>query len=118
MDLTEQNFKELLKTIAKKGGYEILKQLKDCPKRWNQLEKVVNDKQAVSYRIRELQDLGIIRLTIIRDTPTGSKAYELTPLGKKIVELIEEMKKEFEKYHSKAPSKDPKKFINELLDDD
>jgi DNA-binding HxlR family transcriptional regulator len=86
-------------------------------KRWSQLEKIV-DKKTLSNSINELFQLGLIQATIIHDTPTGSKAYELTPIGKKIISLIEEMEKEFKEFHSNAPPKDPEKFINESLEKD
>ncbi|WP_456468214.1 winged helix-turn-helix transcriptional regulator [Archaeoglobus sp.] len=99
MNPTKPSFKELLKTLGLKASYEILNLLKDKPKRWSELEKEIRDKQALSYRIKELLNLGILELTILNDTPTGSKAYQLSPLGKKIVKLLEEMEKEFEDYH-------------------
>jgi len=91
--------------------------LKDGKKRWSKILEILKDKKSVSHRIRELVDLGLIQITIVHDTPAGTKYYELTPLGKKIVQLLEQIEKEFEEYHSKAPPKDPKKFINELLED-
>ncbi|WP_290596659.1 MULTISPECIES: winged helix-turn-helix transcriptional regulator [unclassified Archaeoglobus] len=98
------SFRELLEVLGRKGTYDILVQLKDSPKRWGILENAVKDKRAVSYRIRELLNLGIIEITIIHDTPTGSKAYKLSPLGEKIVKLIEEMQEEFEKWHYQPES--------------
>ena len=92
----KQNFQKLLEVLGRKGCYEILELLKDSPKRWGVLENAVKDKRAVSYRIRELLNLGIIELTIVQDTPTGSKAYKLSPLGQKILKHLEEMQKEFE----------------------
>ncbi|ADC66228.1 hypothetical protein Ferp_2097 [Ferroglobus placidus DSM 10642] len=106
----------LIKKISKKPNITILFALKTGRKKWSELEKLLN-KKYVHQGIKELLDLGLIQIVIIRDSPTGTKYYELTPLGKRIVELIEEMEKEFEKYHSKAPSRDPKKFINKLLVD-
>ncbi|AGK60964.1 hypothetical protein Asulf_00960 [Archaeoglobus sulfaticallidus PM70-1] len=53
---------------------------------------------------------------IIHNTPTSSEVYVLTPLGKKIVQLIEEMEKEFEKWHSQALFKDLEKITNEMLE--
>ncbi len=108
---------EIIKKISKKSNLTILLMLKDSPKRWSQLEKVIYKKN-LYQSINELFDLGLIEATIVHDTPTGSKAYQLTPLGKKVVQLLEQIEKEFEEYHSKAPPKDPKEFINELLDDD
>lgn len=107
----------LLKRIIKKSNLTILFLLKNSAKRWSELEKVIYKKD-LHNSLRELFDLGLIQATIIHDTPTGSKAYELTSLGRKIVELIEEMEKEFEKYHSKAPPKEPDRFIGELLEEE
>ena len=104
----------LIKKISKKPNLTILLALKTGRKKWSELEKLLN-KKYVYQGIKELLDLGLIRITIVRDTPTGTKYYELTPLGEKIVQLIEEMEKEFERYHSQAPPKDPKEFINEIL---
>ncbi len=95
----KQEFRNLIETLAKKGGLEILFMLKDSPKRWSWIEHQLKDKKSTSYRIKELLNLGIIQLTIIPDTPTGTKAYKLSPLGQKIVKLIEEMQKEFEEWH-------------------
>ncbi|WP_290596370.1 MULTISPECIES: winged helix-turn-helix transcriptional regulator [unclassified Archaeoglobus] len=98
------DFRRLIETLAKKGGLEILMMLKDSPKRWSWLEHQLKDKKSTSYRIKELLDLGILEITIIHDTPTGTKAYKLSPLGEKIVKLIEEMQKEFEKWHYQPES--------------
>ncbi len=89
---------ELMKILSKKANLNILFAL-DKPKKWSDLSHIA-DSRSLSNGIHELLGLGLIQITIIHDTPTGSKAYELTPLGKKIVKHIEEMKKEFEKYHS------------------
>ncbi len=83
--------------------------------RWGQLEKLA-DKKTLSRSINELFDLGLIEATIVHDTPTGSKAYQPTPLGKKVVQLLEQIVMEFEEYHSKAPPKDPEEFIGELME--
>lgn len=92
-------FQKLMEVLGRKGCINILFNLKDSPKRWKDLDEVVKDKRALSYRIKELLNLGIIQLTILEDTPTGSKAYKLSPLGKKILKHIEEMQKEFEEWH-------------------
>ncbi|AGK60965.1 transcriptional regulator, HxlR family [Archaeoglobus sulfaticallidus PM70-1] len=107
----------LAKKITKKTNMTILFSLKDSPKRWSELEKSIYKKD-LHKGIKELLDLGLIQITLRFDTPTGSKAYELSPLGKKIVQLLEQIEEEYTKYHSKAPQKDPEKFINELLEKD
>jgi DNA-binding HxlR family transcriptional regulator len=97
------DFRKLIESLAKKGGLEILLMLKDSPKRWSWIEDQLKDKKSTSYRIKELLNLGIIEITIIH-TPSGTKAYKLSPLGEKIVKLIEEMQREFEKWHYEPES--------------
>ena len=106
----EPNFRELIETLAKKGGLEILMTLKDSPKRWSWLEHQLKDKKSTSYRIKELIHLGLIEITIRHDTPTGTKAYQLSPLGRKIVKMLEQMEEEFTKYHLEEP-REPEKFL-------
>lgn len=104
---------KLLKLISKKSNLTILLSLQTGIKKWSDFEKLIN-KKYVHQGLKELISNGLVQTTIINDTPTGSKAYELTPLGKKIVQLIEEMGKEFEKYHSHVS--EGEKFVDELLD--
>ncbi len=89
---------KLLKLLSKKSNLTILLSLKNGSKRWSDLSSILYPRD-LHKGLRELIDNGFIEVTIIRDTPTGSKAYQLSPLGKKIVKLLEEMQEEFEKYH-------------------
>ncbi len=107
----------LVRKITKKPLLTILYALNESPKRWSELEKLTN-KRYVHEGIKELINLGLVQIELIFDTPTGTKLYKLTPLGEKIVQLLQQIEKEFEEYHSKVPPKDPEEFINELLDDD
>ena len=111
-----ENLLNLLKKITKTGNFKVLIALSKGSKRWSQLEKLT-DKKTLSNSINELFQLGLIEATIIKDTPTGSKAYQLTPLGKKVVQLLEQIEKEFEEYYSHLPNESDR-FINELLEDD
>ncbi|AKG92407.1 TPA_asm: winged helix-turn-helix transcriptional regulator [Geoglobus ahangari pleomorphic virus 1] len=115
--MVERPISSIINTLSHSKSLDILFRLKDGGKRWSNLLEVAKDKKTLSHRIRELSNLGLIQIKLVFDTPTGSKIYELTPLGQKIVQLLEQMEKEFEDYYSKAPPKDPEKFINELLDD-
>ncbi|AIY90024.1 hypothetical protein GACE_0978 [Geoglobus acetivorans] len=82
------------------------------------MEKWIN-KRYLHESTVALIDLGLVEATILRDTPTGSKAYKLTPLGQKIVSLIEQMEKEFEDYHRKVSlPEDAGEFINEPLEEE
>jgi len=106
----------LIRKITKKPILTILYALNEGPKRWSELEKLIN-KRYVHEGIRELLNLGLVEVELVFDTPTGSKAYQLSPLGKKVVQLLEQIEKEFEKYHSQLP-KEPEKFVDELLEGD
>lgn len=89
---------DFLKKIIKKPNLTILFTLqKQKTAKWGDFPLYPRD---LHKGIRELLNLGLIRVIIVHDTPTGSKAYELTPLGKKIVHHLEELEKEFKKYHS------------------
>jgi DNA-binding HxlR family transcriptional regulator len=111
-----KNKLKLLKSLSKKANLTILLSLKEGSKKWSELSTLLYPRD-LHNGLKELLNLGLIAVIIIPDSPTGSKAYELTPLGRKIVQLIEEMEKEFEEYHSHLP-KEPDKFINELLEGD
>jgi DNA-binding HxlR family transcriptional regulator len=94
---------DFLKKIIKKPNLTILFTLqKQKTAKWGDFSLYPRD---LHKGIRELLNLGLIRVIIVHDTPTGSKAYELTPLGKKIVQHIEEMEKEFQAYHSPLPKR-------------
>jgi len=96
----QPNFDELIETLSHSGSIKILYSLSKGTKRQKDLINELGlDKTIVWRRIRELFNLGLIEVTFIRDAATGSKAYKLSPLGKKIVKLLEEMQKEFEDYH-------------------
>ncbi len=91
----------ILKRIIKKPNLIILFTLRELDTaKWGDFPLYPRD---LHKGIQELLNLGLIKVVIIHDTPTGSKAYELTPLGKKIVQYIEEIEKEFEKSYSGLP---------------
>jgi len=106
---------KLMKVLSKKANLTILFSIKENPKKWSELEKQIYKKE-LYHGLQELFNLGLIQASITYDTPTGSKVYELTPLGQKIVQLLEQIEREFEEYHS-APPKDPEEFVGELIED-
>lgn len=84
------NTLRLLKRISKSGNFRILTVLLDGPKRWSELEKVV-DKKTLSFGINELIDAGLIKPILLEDSPKGSKAYVLTDFGRFVLEKLEEI---------------------------
>ncbi|RLI77470.1 transcriptional regulator [Archaeoglobales archaeon] len=91
----DQNFKEVLKVLSKSGGYEILKALKN-EKRWSLLEGLVKDKRTLSFRLKELKRLGIVEIKKVEDTPKGTTVYSLTPFGKKLLKVLENLEEEYD----------------------
>ena len=101
----KQEFDDLIEDLSHSGSLKILQALKNDTKRQKDLINELGlDKTIVWRRIRELFNLGLIEVTFIPDAATGSKAYQLSPLGKKILQLLEEMQKEFEEWHYEPES--------------
>jgi len=107
-----------LKTLGKRGGVEILFALKDGRKKWADLEKAVKEKKSTSFRIKELLRSGLVQVIIIHDTPTGTKYYQLTPFGEKILEKIEEIERLVEEEKKKRLPEEPEEFVGEILKDE
>lgn len=87
---------DILRAIAKTGGVEILKALENEPLSWNDLLKKSNqNSNTLSYRTREFIQLGLIKeeLTPVPGSPRRKKVYTITPTGKRILELLEEIER-------------------------
>ncbi|AIY90320.1 hypothetical protein [Geoglobus acetivorans] len=113
----KENLMKNLKKLSKTGSFKILIALNDGSKRWSQLEKVTY-KKSPYQSINGLFDIDLIEVTVAQDVSTGLKAYQFAHPGKKVVQYLEQIEKEFEEYHSKAPPKDPEEFIGELMEED
>ncbi len=91
----------LISILAHSGSLKILYSLRNGAKRPKELtEDTKLDKTIIWRRVRELFQIGLIEVIIRHDTPTGIKAYKLTPLGERILEILDEMKKELNEYHN------------------
>lgn len=114
--MTEE-LEKIIQVLSHSGSLKILKAISKRPARQKDIIALTKlDKTIVWRRLNELFDLGLIRISF--SGATSPKLYELTPLGQRIVQLLEQMEAEFEKYHSQAPPKDPEKFIGELMGED
>jgi len=85
----------LLKTIAKKGGEEILLELLRGPKRFKELEESLmpkTNRRTIARRLKELETTGLISRTVSTERPP-STTYELTDKGKEILKLIIKLRK-------------------------
>ena len=105
------DFEILMSFLSHSGSIKILYCLKNGAKRPKEIvEETKMDKTIVWRRVKELFKIGLIEVTIRHDTPTGTKAYQLSPLGRKIVKMLEQMEEEFTKYHLEEP-REPEKFL-------
>ncbi len=107
---------EILRIIAKTGGVEILKALKNSELTWKELlKKSGQNSHTLSVRTKEFIEHGLIveKLSPIPNSPRKKKVYALTPTGKRILELLEEI----ERVYKEGVSLDEKelKWIEESL---
>ena len=87
---------EILRIIAKAGGIEILKALKDSELSWMELlNKTGQNSHTLSVRTREFIEYGLIteKLASVPNSPRKRKVYAHTSMGKRILELIEEIER-------------------------
>jgi len=109
-----EKLERIIQVLSHSGSLKILKAISKRPARQKDIIALTKlDKTIVWRRLNELFDLGLIRISF--SGATSPKLYELTPLGQKVVQLLEQIEKEFEEYHSKAPPKDPEEFVGEML---
>jgi len=115
--MSRKELRELIESLAKKGGLEILLELKSGRKRWTPLFNVVKERKSTSNRISELVKLGLVRETLVHDpdSTVSKKYYELTEFGKKILEKIEEIDELVEEEKKKRLPEEPEEFIGEVL---
>jgi len=94
MDDKLANLEDIIKTLGKAKGLKIFFSLKE-PKTWTELEKIADgDKNSVSRRTDELLKLGLIK---VEYNPKERRPfYSLTPTGRRILELLEEIAKVYE----------------------
>ncbi|MEM3908079.1 MAG: winged helix-turn-helix transcriptional regulator [Nitrososphaerota archaeon] len=102
-------FTYFLPKVARYGGYEILKALESGPKIWKELEQVEEMNSAkLGRRLKDLLETGVIHVVIVPNKPTGSKAYELTDLGRKVLQKLIELEQIYNEEMKKAPPKGEK----------
>ncbi len=116
----------MVKELFKSGIYDLLKLIKESeginPSALEKklIKKVGMSANTVYKRINTLARLGIINFDFgVSEKGRPAKICKLTPLGKKIVQHIEEMEREFEDYHRKRSFPDTvEEFIDKELEND
>jgi len=81
----------IIQILGKSHAVEVLRALKEGPKRFLDLKEVCNSNRTRSARLRELESKGLVK-TIAKIV--GRRAYtfyELTPIGREALELCEKL---------------------------
>ncbi len=79
--------RDLLKTLSRKGAREVLEQLSKSQKRFSQLANVIKSRRTLAKRLRELEEVGLIKREVTEDRPPTT-IYRLTPRGKEALDAI------------------------------
>ncbi len=87
---------EIVRIVARKGGIEVLKALKNSKLGWKDLMDVSKqNSHTLSARTKELISAELIKeeLAPESDSPRKRKVYTITDTGRRILELLEEIEK-------------------------
>jgi DNA-binding HxlR family transcriptional regulator len=85
--------KTVLNLLAKKYTCEILKTLENGPKRFKDLKSVCENEKMRTQRLRELEDLKMIKSQPKKIGRRAVCVYDLSNIGKTTLKLAEEVKK-------------------------
>ena len=93
MNNQEVQLRDILESVAKAKGLELLKALR-APKRWSELREVAKgDNKSLTNRMNEFIKLGLVEPILLKDSPKGSKAYILTDFGRFVLQKLEEIER-------------------------
>jgi len=107
--------------IKKKGGIEILCELSEGEKGFNELKRLDISPSTLSTRLREALDLNFVEQVIHREESLKPKiSYRLTEKGKEVVRMIESIRKDYFRLKEEVKKleeevKKKKKEMEELL---
>lgn len=82
----------LLKMLSGKWKPEIFRLAADGPLRFSSLLREINgsNKQTLSVALRELEEIGLLQKTIIKEKPLHIE-YNLTETGKSLLSIFEQL---------------------------
>ncbi len=84
----------IVRIVARKGGIEVLKALKNSELGWKDLmEASKQNSHTLSARTKDLISAGLIKEELASDpeSPRKRKVYTITDTGRRILELLEEI---------------------------
>lgn len=108
-----QRAMDIFRTLAKTGGVEVLRALKDGNLIWNELMKDSGlNSHTLSVRTRELMEAGLIA---VRYDQIGRRPlYMFTATGRRILELLEEKIERVYREGASLEEREERKMLEEV----
>lgn len=85
--------KTVLNILAKKYTYNILKSLKEKPKRFKDISNACENEKMRSQRLKELEKISLIKAHAERIKGKAVSIYEISEKGKQTLKLAEDIKR-------------------------
>jgi DNA-binding HxlR family transcriptional regulator len=82
---------EVLNAILQPYILDILRSLKERPKRYGELKNEVKNDRTLSLKLSKLQDYGFIEFVHIKVDTKYVNCYTITPTGKKIIDVLKRL---------------------------
>ncbi len=84
---------DVLNVLSKKYSYEMLKNLRESPKRFKDLSSVCYIEKMRAQRLKEFEDLKLLDVKVKRVGRRAVSIYKLSDVGKETLKLAEDIKK-------------------------
>ncbi|NOZ81863.1 MAG: helix-turn-helix transcriptional regulator [Candidatus Micrarchaeota archaeon] len=83
----------VLNVLAKKYTYNILKALKERPRRFKDISQACANEKMRSERLKELEKFNLIKVRVERIKGRAVSIYEISEKGLKTLKLAEDIKR-------------------------
>lgn len=82
-----------MNVLAKKYTYNILKALKEGPRRFKDISSACENEKMRSERLKELEKFNLIKVRVERIKGRAVSIYEISEKGKQTLKLVEDIKR-------------------------
>ncbi|MDE1824945.1 MAG: winged helix-turn-helix transcriptional regulator [Candidatus Micrarchaeota archaeon] len=82
----------ILNLVLQPYVLEVLRELKNNPKRFKELQKFVKNERTLSLKLAKLQDYKLVEMTHLKTDGKYVNFYMITNLGKEVLTAIEDIK--------------------------
>ena len=84
---------DVLNVLSKKYSYEMMNALREGPKRFKDLSRACNSEKMRAERLRELEDLDLLDISLERAGRRAVSVYSLSDVGKATLKLAEDIRR-------------------------